>query len=63
MEDRRSQDHGTTRERGSSRSRGARQAQERGITVESQPGPQAEGEDQVATTIQQMTNILARLVE
>ena len=51
MEGRRSQGRGTTRGRGSSRGRGARQAQEpvrepreeRGETVEPQPGPQAVG--------------------
>nr|XP_027124258.1 uncharacterized protein LOC113740948 [Coffea arabica] len=37
--------------------------EERGETVEPQPGPRAEGRDQVATAIQQITNILARLVE
>ncbi|CDP17653.1 unnamed protein product [Coffea canephora] len=37
--------------------------EERGETVEPQPGPRVERGDQVATTIQQMTNILARLVE
>ncbi|XP_027150344.1 uncharacterized protein LOC113750581 [Coffea eugenioides] len=71
MEGRRNQRYGTTRGRGSNRSRGARQAQElvwesreeRGETVEPQSRRRTEGEDQVATAIQQMTNILARLVE
>ena len=67
MEGRRSQGRGTIRGCGSSRGRGTRQAQEpvresreeRGETVEPQPGPQAVRGDQVATAIQQMTNILA----
>ncbi|XP_071921801.1 uncharacterized protein [Coffea arabica] len=71
MEGRRSQDQGATRGRGSNRQRGGRQAQEpvqesrgeRSGTAEPQPGPRVEGGDQVATAIQQMTNILARLVE
>ena len=71
MKGRRSQDQGATRGRGSNRGRGGRQAQEpvqelrgeRNGIVEPQPGPRAEGGDQVATAIQQMTNILARLVE
>ena len=71
MEGRRSQGHGTSRGRSSNRGHGARRVQEqiqkpreeRGATVEPQPGFRGEGEDQVATAIQQMTNILARLVE
>ena len=71
MEGRRSQDRGTAGGRGSSCGRGVRQVQgpaqesreERGTTVEPQPRPQAEGGDHMATAIQQMTNILARLVE
>ena len=68
MEGRRSQARGTNRGRGPSRGRGGRQAQEPvrepreegEATIEPQPGPQAVGGDQVATAIQQMTNILAR---
>ena len=71
MEGRRSQDQEATRGRGSNRGPGDRQAQEPGQeprgersgTAEPQPGPRAEGGDQVATAIQQMTNILARLVD
>ena len=67
MEGRRSQDQGATRGRGSNRGRGGRQTQEpmqeprgkRGETVR----PWIERRDHVATAIQQMTNILARLVE
>ena len=71
MEGRRSQDQGVSRGRGSNRGRRGRQAQEpvqeprgeRSGTAEPQLGPRAEWGDQVATAIQQMTNILTRLVE
>ena len=36
---------------------------ERSGIIETQRGPRVEGGDQVATAIQQMTNILTRLVE
>ena len=71
MEGRRSQDQEATRGRGSHRGRGGKQTQgptqeprgERGETSGPQPEPQVIGGDQVATAIQQMTNIFARLVE
>ncbi|XP_071939113.1 uncharacterized protein [Coffea arabica] len=71
MEDKRSRTKKTNRERGSRRGREGEQVQEpvpepieeREAAVEQQPEPQTTGEDQVATAIQQMTNILTRLVE
>ncbi|XP_071924797.1 uncharacterized protein [Coffea arabica] len=71
MEDKRSRTKKTNRERGSRRGREGEQVQEpvpepieeREAAVEQQPEPQTAGGDQVATAIQQMTNILTRLVE
>ena len=64
MEGRRSQERGTSQGRSMSHRRGVRQVQEpreeRDVMAEQQPEPRAEGGDQVATPIQQMTNILAR---
>ena len=62
MEGRRSQGRGTSRERGSNRGRRAKQVQEsreeKDAIAEQQPESRAEGGDQVAIAIQQMTNIL-----
>ncbi|XP_027157100.1 uncharacterized protein LOC113758443 [Coffea eugenioides] len=71
MEDKRGRTKKANRERGSRRGREGEQVQEpvpepreeREAAVEQQPEPQNAGGDQVATAIQQMTNILARLVE
>ncbi|XP_071914134.1 uncharacterized protein [Coffea arabica] len=71
MEDKRSQTKKANRERGSRQDHEGEQVQEpvpepreeREAAVEQQPEPQTAGGDQVATVIQQMTNILARLVE
>ena len=56
-----------SRGRGASRARGVRQAQEpreeRETAAEQDREPRVETGDQVATAIQQMTNILARLVD
>ena len=55
------------RSRGRGRGRGTKRAQEpreeRETTVEREQGPRVEAGDQMATAIQQMTNILARLVD
>ena len=67
MEGRWNQGRETSRGRGPNRGRGVRQVQEskeeRDATAEQQLEPRVEGGDQVATAIQQMTNILARLEE
>ena len=59
MENRRNQGRGTSRGHGSNRGRGVRRVQEqvqqpreeRGATVEPQPGPRTEGGYQVTTAI------------
>ena len=55
------------RSRGRGRGRGTKRAQEpreeRETTAEQEQGPRVEAGDQMATAIQQMTNILARLVD
>ena len=65
MEGRRSQGRGTSRRRGARRVQEPVQEprEERGATAEQQPELKVEGEDQIATAIQQITNILTRLVE
>ena len=59
MEGRRSQGRG--RGRGTKRAQEPRE--EREIRVEQEQGPRVEAGDQMATAMQQMTNILARLVD
>ena len=55
------------RSRGRGRGRGNKRAQEpreeRETTAAQEQGPRVEAGDQMATAIQQMTNILARLVD
>ena len=55
------------RSRGRGRGRGVKRAQElreeRETSVEQRQGPRVEAGDQMATAVQQMTNILARLVD